>query len=331
MHSSSNRTARPKLEALEAREVPAAIAPTDLFAVATGPGTPVQVNVFNANGTLRFALQPFGGFLGGATVATGDVTGDGTEDIVAGAGPGAPGGHVKVFDGATGAEIRSFFAFDGFTGGVFVGAGDVTGDGLADIVVSAGAAAPHVKVFDATTGALVQSFLAFDGFAGGVSVRASDINGDDIADLVVGAGAGGPPHIKILDGTSLNLLASFFAGDPASTSGVLVGIGDFVTGGRREVVGSVNGSVTIFGFNAQGNSLLPYIEQENIVPFANGIVAPPAAIRLDPGTGSEIIAILVGVRTPGNPSHVKIVDGTSNTFQSFIAFDPSFIGGVNVG
>ncbi len=85
--------------------VPPAVPPvapaTDLFAVATGPGTPVQVNVFEPNGRLRFRFQPFGGFAGGATVATGDVTGDGVDDVIVAAGPGG-GSVVKGFDGATG-------------------------------------------------------------------------------------------------------------------------------------------------------------------------------------------------------------------------------------
>jgi hypothetical protein len=68
-------------------------------------------------------------FAGGVRVAAGDVNGDGVVDVVTGAGPGGSP-HVKVFDGVTGAEFRSFFAFDpGFTGGVFVAAGDMTGDG----------------------------------------------------------------------------------------------------------------------------------------------------------------------------------------------------------
>jgi hypothetical protein len=302
-------------------------AASDLFAVATGPGVPVQVKVFNANGALRFVLLPFAGFAGGATVATGDVTGDGTDDIVVGAGPGSPGGHVKVFDGATGAEIRSFLAFPGFPGGVFVGAGDVTGDRRADIVVSTGAGASHVKAFDGTSGALVRSFLAFGGFAGGASVRAGDVNGDGIADIVVGAGPGGPPHIKVFDGATLSLLASFLAGDPRGTGGVLVGVGDFVAGGLTDVVGSVNGVVRVFGFSKLGNSLLPFLEQDNIIPFGPGTVTGGASVRL----GNGIVAILVGVRTPGLVPQVKIIDGTSNTFQSFFAFDPAFTGGVNVG
>ncbi|MEX0645292.1 MAG: VCBS repeat-containing protein, partial [Parvularculaceae bacterium] len=97
-------------------------------------------------------------------VAAGDVNGDGMADIITGAGAGA-GPHVKVFDGATGAELRSFMAYaPTFTGGVFVAAGDVNGDGMADIITGADAgAAPHVKVFDGKTGAEATSYFPFGG------------------------------------------------------------------------------------------------------------------------------------------------------------------------
>src|SRR5262249_9387441 len=81
----------------------------ELLAVGTGAGA-AEVRVYNADGSLRFDLSPFPGFAGGVSVATGDVTGDGVEDVVVGSGPGSRP-HVKVFDGATGTEVQSFFAF----------------------------------------------------------------------------------------------------------------------------------------------------------------------------------------------------------------------------
>jgi hypothetical protein len=83
------------------------------------------VKVFDGKtGLVQRDFFPFdAAFMGGVRVATGDVNGDGRADVITGAGPGDAGGHVKVFDGKTGAEIRSFAAYDaGFTGGVSVAA-----------------------------------------------------------------------------------------------------------------------------------------------------------------------------------------------------------------
>ncbi len=93
--------------------------------------------------------------------------------MIVGAGPGAPGGHVKVFDGLTGQQVLSFFAFDpNFLGGVRVAAGDVDGDKVIDIVTAAGpGATPHVKIFRSIDLAVLDSFLAYEPtFLGGVFV-----------------------------------------------------------------------------------------------------------------------------------------------------------------
>jgi len=80
-----------------------------------------------------FALDP--SLRGGVSVAAGDVTGDGRVDIVAGAGPGGPS-VVAILDGVTGTAVRSFNAYSpNFTGGVWVAAVDLTGDGVAAPVV----------------------------------------------------------------------------------------------------------------------------------------------------------------------------------------------------
>ncbi len=193
----------------------------------SGAGVAPHVKVFSGAGgaEIRSFFAYGASFAGGVTVAGGDVNNDGFDDIIVGAGSGAPGGHVKVFSGATGAEIRSFFAFAGFTGGgVFVAGGDVNNDGFDDIIVGAGSGAPggHVKVFDGATGAERASFLAFaPSFTGGVRVGAVDRNGDGVAEILVGAGPGGPPEVRVHSGSGA-FVTSFIAGDPGFTGGVFI-------------------------------------------------------------------------------------------------------------
>jgi hypothetical protein len=221
-----------------------------------------------------FAYGP--NFSGGVFVAAGDVNGDGRDDIITGAGSGAPGGHVKVFDGRTGVEVRSFFAFPGFTGGVTVAAGDVNGDGTDDIITGAGpGAGPHVKVFDGRTNAERAGFFAYgQGFVGGVFVAAGDVDGDGRADIVTGADGAPGGHVKAFSGATGAEIRSFFAFGPNFSGGVRVAAGDVNGDGLADIV-----------------------------------------------TGAG----------PGAGPHVRVFDGRTHTeLRSFLAFDPSFAGGVFV-
>lgn len=198
--------------------------------VAPDAGAPPIVRVFDGNtgDVIKSFLAYSPTFMGGVRVATGDVNGDGHADIITGAGAGAPGGHVRVFDGLTGQQLNSFFAFSGFSGGVFVAAGDVNNDGRADIVVGAGpgAAGGHVKVFDSTPTQPLLSFFAYDpNFTGGVRVAAGDVNGDNLADIITGAGPGAGPHVKVFRATDLLVLHNFFAYEANFQGGVFVGGG----------------------------------------------------------------------------------------------------------
>jgi hypothetical protein len=143
-----------------------------------------------------------GAFRGGVAVATGDVDGDRVLDVVTGAGPGA-GPHVRVLSGADGRELHSFMAYDAaFRGGVYVAAGDVNGDGRADIITGAGpGGGPHVRVFSGVDLRELWGFFAYDSrFQGGVMVGSADFDHDGHSDVVTGAGPGGGPHVRIFSG-----------------------------------------------------------------------------------------------------------------------------------
>src|SRR5207247_3713589 len=139
-----------------------------------------------------FAYDP--AFTGGVRVAVGDVNGDGFPDIITAAGPGG-GPNVIVFSGKDRSEIANFFAYDmNFTGGVFVAAGDVNGDGFADIICGADAGGgPNVTAFSGKDGSLLLNFFAYDpAFTGGVRVAALILptfsTFRSLAEIVTGAG-----------------------------------------------------------------------------------------------------------------------------------------------
>jgi hypothetical protein len=120
------------------------------------------------------------GFVGGVFIAGGDVDGDGRDDIITGPDAGSSP-HVRVFalakDG-TASQLSSFLAYSpAFGGGVRVAAGDLDGDGVAEIITSPGrGGGPQVLVISRSTAGqpvLRASFLAFPAtFTGGVFVAA---------------------------------------------------------------------------------------------------------------------------------------------------------------
>ena len=287
-----------------------------------GSGAP-QVKAFtgatSAETQSFFAYDP--SFTGGVRVASGDVNGDGVADIITGAGPGG-GPHVKVFDGRSQAEIASFFAYGPtFTGGVFVAAGDVNGDGFADVITGAGSGSgPHVKVFDGRNNVEIRSFFAYGPtFTGGVRVAAGDVNGDGIADIVTGAGPGAGPHIKVFDGRTNSEIRSFFAYDPAFRGGIYVAAGDINGDGFDDIVTGADAGapahVKVFS-GATAVTLRSFLAFD--ASFTGGVRVAAGDVN-----GDGFADIVTGAG-PGAGPHVRVFDGAGGALlRSFFAYDPS--------
>jgi hypothetical protein len=136
----------------------------------------------------------------------------------------------------------SFNPFPGFTGQVEYASGDVTGDGVADIIAAEGPGArsqSEVRVFDGASAQKGQAMLIADffpysngpgasqtpGFAGGTYVAVADLlgtgtgTGTGADQLVTSTGAGGQGNVKVFDfqnpttgqflGSNPTLLSSF--------------------------------------------------------------------------------------------------------------------------
>jgi hypothetical protein len=239
----------------------------------TGAGGAPHVRVFDAHGAdtgVSFmAYDP--GFTGGVRVASCDVTGSGSDDIVTAPGPGgAP--HVRAFGvvGGTLVERASFFAYDpGFTGGVWVACGDVTGDGIGEIVTGTDAGGgAHVRVFSLVGGAPVEvvGFLAYDpGFLGGARVAAADVYftaPPARAEVLTAAGPGGGPEVIVWDLSGGSPVAgqSLAAFPPGFTGGVFVAAGSVDGPGTGEIVvgAGAGGGPQVRAIDANGNEVASF-------------------------------------------------------------------------
>jgi hypothetical protein len=171
------------------------------FGVPIG-GRPI-VQVFDQQmGTLLYRLQPYAaGFRGGIRVTLADLTGDDVPDIITAPRSNLPS-RVRVFDGTTGqalpGALGSFLAFSPIRrAGVRIAAGDVNGDGIADILTQTNVGSVRlVRVFSGADGGLLASF---DSGAAGHRRR----------------------HVKVFGGLTVAQLDAFFASHQEFKGGFL--------------------------------------------------------------------------------------------------------------
>jgi len=267
----------------------------EIIAYGADAGGGPHVKVYKTDGTILNLTASFfpyaAGFRGGVRVAVGDVNGDGTDDLVTGAGPGG-GPHVRIFDGAqlllgNQVELAGFFAFPAtVTTGVYVAVGrfdSTQPPGRRQVVVSTGeGGTPRVRIFNISGGTATQipgplaDFLAYDpAFTGGVRVAAGNLTPAANDDLAVAPGPGGGPHVKVFNGdTGLLEGGGFFAYDATFTGGVYVAVG-----------------------------------------------------KVDPAATSDQVITGPG---PGGVPEVKVFKSTG-LFKSFLCYESGFTGGVRVG
>ena len=189
-------------------------------------GAPVDLGSLGSGGFAIFGAAAYD--RSGISVSgVGDVNGDGLADLVVGADRAAPNGNFQagasyvVFGKSDGSAVdlsalgSGGFVINGAAAGHrsgfrVSGAGDVNGDGLADLIVGASAARPngtdsgssYVVFGKSDADAVALGSLGSGGFAingaaagdqSGISVSgAGDVNGDGLDDVIVGARGADP-------------------------------------------------------------------------------------------------------------------------------------------
>ena len=166
-------------------------------------GGAIMNNIADVTLTGAAAFDSFG-----VSVSTaGDVNGDGYSDVIVGAAYNDAGGNaagrVYIYFGGSGMDNIADLTLTGFAADDIFGisvstAGDVNGDGYADIIVGAygndagGVFAGRAYIYfggasmDNTADVILTGDVAFDYFGYSVST-AGDINGDGYSDVIVGA------------------------------------------------------------------------------------------------------------------------------------------------
>ncbi len=308
-----------------------------------------------------------------ATIRTviADVNGDGFEDTITGVGPGG-GSRVRIALGidpaiapfTTVAAPTEFDAFEaGFSGGVFLAAGDIDGDGRDEIAVSPDVGGGgRVQIYSFATNAVTRrdNFFGIDdpSFRGGARVAMGDVNGDGRADLVVGAGFLGGPRVAVFDGKNLGksqdnpgrIVGDFFAfpGSDAANlrNGVFVTVGDVNGDGKAELIfgGGPGGGPRVYVLDGQRISGGDVVGAQNN-PIANFFVAGNDAARggvrlavkdIDGDNRADLITAsgenqLARVRVYRGSTVVQPNGTEPPLFQEFDPFGTAIADGVFVG
>ena len=201
----------------------ARVATFDTFTVfGTPAGVAPTVTLKQAGGPTKVHLAFGSAFKGGVQAAIGDFNLDGVPDVAVAPGKGG-GPNIRIIDGATGAIVRSFMAFDSkYVGGVNIATGDVDDDGIHDIIATTnGGIKAQLRVFSGRSdNAVLTQFNLnpYGGFIGSVAVSTGDFNRDGLADIITAAGA----DVRVWSGNNGALAYQFTAILPTSLVPLIV-------------------------------------------------------------------------------------------------------------
>ena len=317
--------------------------PKKMDSIIVGSGEQAAIRIFDGSG--ESLIKSFSPFKTGdnVKVAAGDIDGDGGDEIISTLWDGAGTRPVVVISDKDGAQRASFRPMGNEYGyGYTVAAGDIDGDGIAEIIVGGGPGAfvpAAVKAYKYKDGWIQDTglgFLAYDG-GYGVNVAGGDISGSGSAKIITGPGpnplagseikvwkvdtAGGLGKWKAIFDNSFEGLNSKY--------GATVATGDMDGDGKLEIiVGAGPGSDNDAHVKVFKGDGAPYGLEFIAGSWRYGVNVAAGSVL-----GSDNIAEIVV--TPGygqkNQSVVRIFDTSGELKKEFNAFESKYGANIAVG
>jgi len=316
-----------------------------VFGSSTGFSTSMSVSTLDGSNGFRIdgvALYDSSGF---SVSAAGDTNGDGINDLIIGADGSDSNGQnsgssyvvfgrstgfgsslqLSALDGSNGFRVDGAAAYDR-SGHSVSNAGDINGDGIADLIIGAYFADPNglnsgssYVVFGRSTGfSASMSLSALDGsngfrldgvaagdYAGRSVSNAGDINGDGIGDLVIGALFADPNGLNsgssyVIFGRSTGFSASMSLSALDGVSGFrLDGATAYDFSGRSvSAAGDINGDgigdLVIGAYGADPNGNASSGSSYVVFGHSTGFAASLQLSALDGGNGFRLDGVSVG-------------------------------------
>ena len=216
--------------------------------------------------------------------------------------------------------------YDQFEGGANISGANFDSDTDPEFLVGTafgGNGRTIVKEFD-TDGKLTKEFFAYgDVFRGGVDVSSCDVNSDKKDEIVTAPGPGGGPHIKVFssDGT---MVSEFMAYGANFHGGVRVSCADIDGDDVPEIVTApdAGGGPHIKVFSYKG------VLKKEVMAYSPAFTGGVDVAAFSP-SGKYEGGFVTAPGAGGGP-HIKVFNDKAVLASEFMAFPPSFSGGVRV-
>ena len=294
------------------------------------------------NFTLKnWAQLPWGSYNasgGGVRVATGDIDGDGLDEVVLGLGSGGQG-YLAVLDDANNNYALIAWltvpwgAYNSANGETFPALGDIDGDGLAEIVVGLGAGGQgFYTIFDdqvrgfANLGWRQVPWLSYTSRSDATTYPAvGDLDGDGVSEIVIGLGTGSAGWMQVAGNASTGyahnrwIQSNWMAYNTANGT-TRPAIGDVDGDGKGElIVGLGSGSDGWFQIIDDSTANFAHIKWQQVPWPAYNAASGETHIavgNLDGDPAAEMVFGFASYPAGGNGAWLQVVDDSSTNYSN---------------